>query len=149
MTRKEFAIIASGIRTYYPRENILPNDQSMELWFRQLEDIGFIRDLSVVPEESVSFHFRDAQVRAWLRDVGSVLELYVYKTCLDTGLFQDVITSAAQAISEITRYTAVVMMPKQLDLKVSTLQLVPMPRGAALLVIVALTARGGRGSVVK
>ena len=41
MTRKEFAIIASGIRTYYPRENILPNDQSMELWFRQLEDIEF------------------------------------------------------------------------------------------------------------
>ena len=33
-------------------------------------------------------------MRSWLRDVGSVLELYVYKTCLDTGLFQDVITSA-------------------------------------------------------
>ena len=52
---------------------------------------------------------------------------------------EDVITSAAQAISEITRYTAVVMMPKQLDLRVSTLQLVPMPRGAALLVIVTDT----------
>ena len=61
---------------------------------RQFEDLGFIHDLSIVPEESVSFHFRDAQVRSWLRDVGSVLELYVYKTCLDTGLFQDVITSA-------------------------------------------------------
>ena len=52
---------------------------------------------------------------------------------------EDVITSAAQAISEFTRYTAVVMMPKQLDLRVSTLQLVPMPRGAALLVIVTDT----------
>lgn len=52
---------------------------------------------------------------------------------------EDVITSAAQAISEITRYTAVVMMPKQTDLRVSTLQLVPMPRGAALLVIVTDT----------
>ena len=52
---------------------------------------------------------------------------------------EDVITSAAQAISEITRYTAVVMMPKQLELRVSTLQLVPMPRGAALLVIVTDT----------
>jgi heat-inducible transcriptional repressor len=49
---------------------------------------------------------------------------------------EDVITSAAQAISEITRYTAVVMMPKQLEMRVSCLQLVPMPRGAALLVIV-------------
>lgn len=52
---------------------------------------------------------------------------------------EDVITSAAQAISEITRYTAVVMMPKQLELRVSCLQLVPMPRGNALLVIVTDT----------
>ncbi len=52
---------------------------------------------------------------------------------------EDVIGSAARAISEFTRYTAVVMMPKQLELRVSTLQLVPMPRGAALLVIVTDT----------
>ncbi len=52
---------------------------------------------------------------------------------------EDVITSAAQAISEFTRYTAVVMMPKQTELRVSCLQLVPMPRGAALLVIVTDT----------
>ncbi len=52
---------------------------------------------------------------------------------------EDVVTCAAQAISEITRYTAVVMMPKQLELRVSCLQLVPMPRGSALLVIVTDT----------
>ena len=52
---------------------------------------------------------------------------------------EDVVSCAAQAISEITRYTAAVMMPKQLDLRVSTLQLIPMPRGAALLVIVTDT----------
>lgn len=52
---------------------------------------------------------------------------------------EDVITTAAQAISEITRYTAVVMMPKQLELRISCLQLVPMPRGNALLVIVTDT----------
>ena len=56
--------------------------------------IGFIRDLTIVPGESVSFRFRDANIRAWLRDVGSVLELYVYKACLDTGIFNDVISSA-------------------------------------------------------
>ena len=61
---------------------------------RELEKIGFLEDLEIVPEESVSFRFRDGQIRAWLRDVGSVLELYVYKACLDTGLFQDVRTSA-------------------------------------------------------
>ena len=61
---------------------------------RQFEELGFIQDLSVVADESVGFRFRDAQIRAWLRDVGSVLELYIYKICLDSGLFQDVITSA-------------------------------------------------------
>ena len=61
---------------------------------RDLVAIGFLSDLEIVPEESVSFRFRDAQIRTWLRDVGSVLELYIYKACLDTGLFQDVITSA-------------------------------------------------------
>lgn len=59
-----------------------------------LEDIGFLRQVQIRPGEGVSFQFRDRQIRAWLRDVGSVLELYVYKTCLDTGLFDDVRTSA-------------------------------------------------------
>ena len=61
---------------------------------RDMERIGFIQNLEIRPEESVSFRFRDAQTRIWLRDVGSVLELYVYKACLDTGLFADVRTSA-------------------------------------------------------
>jgi hypothetical protein len=59
-----------------------------------MEKIGFLQNLEIVPNESVSFRFRDEQIRAWLRDVGSVLELYVYKACLDAGLFQDVHTSA-------------------------------------------------------
>ena len=54
-----------------------------------LEDIGFLRDLRI-SAEAVSFRFRDGQIRSWLRDVGSVLETYVYKACLDTGIFDDV-----------------------------------------------------------
>ena len=61
---------------------------------RDLEKIRMISGLKIMPEESVEFYFRDPQVRAWLRDVGSVLELYIYKACLDTGLFNDVRTSA-------------------------------------------------------
>ena len=41
MERREFAVFASALRTYYPRENILPNDHAMELWFRQLEDVPY------------------------------------------------------------------------------------------------------------
>ena len=61
---------------------------------RDLEKIRMISGLKIVPEESVEFYFRDPQIRAWLRDVGSVLELYIYKACLDTGMFNDVRTSA-------------------------------------------------------
>jgi len=65
-----------------------------EAALKQFADIGFIRDLNIVSGESVSFRFRDANTRAWLRDVGSVLELYAYKACMDAGIFNDVISSA-------------------------------------------------------
>lgn len=41
MTEKEFLLFVSALRTYYPKENILPNKQSIELWFKQLEDIPY------------------------------------------------------------------------------------------------------------
>ena len=63
-----------------------------EAALRSLQQIDLIRDLTI-GEEEVSFRFRDGQIRVWLRDVGSVLELYVYKVCLDTGLFEDVRSS--------------------------------------------------------
>lgn len=69
-------------------QRISVNESAM----RELEALGFLRELTLVPD--VRFTFRDAQVRTWLRDIGSVLELYVYKACQDTGLFQDVRTSA-------------------------------------------------------
>lgn len=59
-----------------------------------LQKIGMLKDLNVSDSEKVSFSFADAQVRTWLRDVGSVLELYVYKAARDTGLFSDVVSSA-------------------------------------------------------
>ena len=41
MNTKEFALLAAAIRTYYPKENILPNQQAMELWYRELQDIPY------------------------------------------------------------------------------------------------------------
>ena len=61
---------------------------------KEFARIGFIRDLKIASGEAVSFRFRDANIRAWLRDVGSVLELYAYKACIDAGIFNDVISSA-------------------------------------------------------
>ena len=39
MDKKEFAMFAMALKTYYPREQLLPNQQAIELWFRELQDI--------------------------------------------------------------------------------------------------------------
>ena len=41
MDKKEFALFASALRTYYPKEKLLPNEQAMQLWFSQLQDIPY------------------------------------------------------------------------------------------------------------
>lgn len=41
MDKQEFSTFAMALRTYYPKENILPNAQAMELWFRELQDIPY------------------------------------------------------------------------------------------------------------
>ena len=87
-----YSLTASGSYTVKGERNA--QISAPENALRDMERIGFIQDLDIRPDESVAFRFRDAQTRAWLRDVGSVLELYVYKACLDTGLFNDVRTSA-------------------------------------------------------
>lgn len=41
MDKREFAVFASALKTYYPREQLLPNEQSMALWYAQLKDIPY------------------------------------------------------------------------------------------------------------
>lgn len=41
MTKKEFAMFAMALKTYYPKEQLLPNEQAMELWYQQLNDITY------------------------------------------------------------------------------------------------------------
>lgn len=73
----------------------------------ELEKLRFIQDLSLHPEDGVSFRFRDETVRGWLRDVGSVLELYAYKACLDSGIFQDVVSSAVVRWDDVVGHAGV------------------------------------------
>ena len=58
-----------------------------------LANENLIHDLALT-DQSVSFRFPDEMVRFWLRDIGSVLELQVYRACLTAGCFDDVILSA-------------------------------------------------------
>ena len=41
MEKQEFSLFAMALRTYFPKENILPNQQAMELWYRELSDIPY------------------------------------------------------------------------------------------------------------
>lgn len=41
MDKAEFAVFASGLRTYYPRYNMLPNAEAAELWYQELKDIPY------------------------------------------------------------------------------------------------------------
>lgn len=42
MNRQQFGQFAMALKTYYPKENILPNNQAMELWFNQLGDLDYM-----------------------------------------------------------------------------------------------------------
>ena len=52
------------------------------------------------------------------------------------GHLEDVVRNTAQALSEMTRYASLVMLPRQEELRITTLQLIPVSTGFALLVIV-------------
>ena len=41
MNKSEFSRIAMAIKTYYPRFNIFPNQEAMDLWFFELKDLDF------------------------------------------------------------------------------------------------------------
>ena len=61
--------------------------------FRMLEEERLITGLQIDAEQ-IRFRFPDETVRFWLRDVGAVLELQVFRACCEAGCFDDVVLSA-------------------------------------------------------
>lgn len=41
MTKSEFGKFVAALKTYYPREQLLPNKEAMELWYIELSDIPY------------------------------------------------------------------------------------------------------------
>lgn len=39
MEREEFAIISAKLKTFYPKDNVLPNTAAVQLWFDALKDL--------------------------------------------------------------------------------------------------------------
>ena len=81
---------AEGAVTVKGDHGMVTGDENL---LRELAAAGLIRDLRI-GEGSVSFDFKSALVRFWLRDVGSALETFVYRECVCSGIFDDVCLSA-------------------------------------------------------
>ncbi len=41
MNKQEFMIFAMALKTYYPKDGLMPNEQAMGLWHNQLSDIDY------------------------------------------------------------------------------------------------------------
>lgn len=52
MNKKEFAVVADAIRSYYPREKIMPTKESAELWFDALKDLDFDMAMAAVKKHT-------------------------------------------------------------------------------------------------
>ena len=82
--------MAEGARTVKSGRGSVTVEEELLL---DLADENLIHDL-VLTDRSVSFRFPDEMVRFWLRDIGSVLELQVYRSAVLAGCFDDVVLSA-------------------------------------------------------
>lgn len=84
------SLLAEGERTVKGDRGRVTVDQAL---LEALRDGGLIRNLKT-EENKISFTFKSALVRFWLRDVGSALETKVYMECARSGIFDDVCLSA-------------------------------------------------------
>ena len=41
MNKKEFSYWAMALKTFFPRDNLLPTPEAMELWYQELKDLSY------------------------------------------------------------------------------------------------------------
>ncbi len=105
-----------------------------------LEELGYLEQPHVsagrIPTMKAYRLYVDTLLRSSARpseaDVQAVRDFFYSRV----RQVQDVVESTAGVLSDLTHYAALVMMPRQLDLKMNSLQLIPMGSGTALLVII-------------
>lgn len=84
-----------SVTTGYYKNPEKPEHPIVDINFlNDLTGLGYLKNLVIKKDKSISFSFADHQRKMWLRDVGSVLELYMYHICKKAGIFNDVISSA-------------------------------------------------------
>lgn len=112
MDKKEFATFVAALRTYYPRETILPNQQAAELWYMELQDLSYnvammaLREhvhtskwspsISELRERAATI--RDGETPDWGEAWATVQQAIRRK-----GMYRE--TEALESMDEITRAT--------------------------------------------
>lgn len=98
MEKQEFAMLAAAIRTYYPKENILPNQQAMELWYRELCDIPY-----QVAEAALR---RWVATNKWSPSIAEIREMTVNVTQGDDMTWGEAWEKALKAVHRFGYYRA-------------------------------------------
>ena len=88
MNKTEFAMFVAALRTYYPKESILPNSQAMSLWYERLKDIPY-----KVAETTLN---KWAETNKWPPTIADIREL-------STGIVKGDIEDWGAAWEEVMR----------------------------------------------
>lgn len=97
MNKKEFAAFAAALKTYFPKEkDLLPNQQAMELWYRQLQDIPY-QIAEIALEKWVA-------TNKWSPTIAEIREMAASIKCGDKPLWSDGWEEVLRAIKSFGSY---------------------------------------------
>lgn len=91
MTRQEFGKIAMAIRTYYPKERILPDDYAVELWFDALKDLDYQTARYAVKKW--------AETNQWSPSISDIRGMCATLLCGDFNTWEEEWQKVCEAIS--------------------------------------------------
>ena len=114
MDKKEFATFAAALKTYYPKENLLPNPQAMELWYRQLQDIPFM-----VIEASLN---KWVATQKWSPSIAELREMAISVTAGEKPLWSDGWEQVQTAIRKFGMYNIGAAMESFDDVTMKTVK---------------------------
>lgn len=131
--------IPVGSRTISKKYEMGLSSATIRNEMSDLEDLGYLDQPHVsagrIPSAKAYRLYVDQLLQNGSIRTGDAADVRAYFTNRAQQM-EDVISRAAQALSGLTHYTSLVMSPKGAELRIRTLQLVPVSSQSALLVIV-------------
>lgn len=131
--------IPVGSRTISKKYEMGLSSATIRNEMSDLEDLGYLDQPHVsagrIPSAKAYRLYVDQLLQNGSIRTGDAADVRAYFTNRAQQM-EDVISRAAQALSGLTHYTSLVMSPKGAELRIRTLQLIPVSSQSALLVIV-------------